>query len=420
MAKYVIMPKLGFNMQEGKIVKWLKKEGESIEEQEAILQIETDKSVIDVESQVSGILRKIIVSEGEVVPVTLPIAIIAEEDEDIDGMVQEAMKKLGSNGKENNLQKKAKAERTLEEDVPLKEFDTGLLKSQDKKISPRARKKAQQLGIDLSAINHYFSKEIIVEKDILEISKKENMTQSSMREWEKTGNEKTILKEEPYSGMRQIIGKRLSESKFSAPHIYFSSSVDMSNSLNLINDIKQNREEDISINDLIIFVVVQSLIEQPKLNTSLVDDKIVYFSDINIGIAVGLEEGLIVPVLKKAHRKSLIEISKETKKLIVLARDRKLLPEDYQSGTFTVSNLGMFGIEEFTAIINPPESGILAIGSIQKKPVVDDFGQIVIRPMLKLTLSVDHRIIDGITAAYFLNIIKKYLSNPGMLLLKSR
>ena len=238
-----------------------------------------------------------------------------------------------------------------------------------------------------------------------------------MHERKKPGKEKIILKEEPYIGMRQIIGKRLSESKFSAPHIYFTTSVDVSNALKLLEDFKKGKEINVSVNDLLIFTTVKTLVECPKLNSSLVNDKIVYFSNINMGIAVGLEDGLIVPVLKDAQKKSLLEISKESKRLVKLAREKKLLPEDYQNGTFTVSNLGMFDIEEFTAIINPPEAAILAVGGIQKKPVVDDFGQIVLRQVLKLTLSVDHRIIDGISAALFLKKIKEYLINPGLYLL---
>lgn len=266
--------------------------------------------------------------------------------------------------------------------------------------------------MDLLLIKNKFSKKVIHEEDIVEFFKKEkNVATGSYP------TVKVIEKEVPYSGMRQIIGNRLSDSKFTAPHIYFSTSVDMSNVLGLLELLKKEQEANITINDFLIFVLAKALTEQPKMNSSLVDDKIIYYSSVNIGIAVGLEEGLIVPVLKEAEKKNLVEIAKESKRLIALAREKKLMPEDYQNGTFTISNLGMLGIEEFTAIINPPESGILAIGSIQKKPVVNSHDQIVIKPMLKMTLSVDHRIIDGIVATRFLNTVKKYLYNPGMLLL---
>jgi len=418
MAKYVIMPKLGFNMREGKIVKWLKHEGERVQEQEAILQIETDKSVIDVESQISGFLRKILVEEGEVIPVTLPIGIIAEKDEDIDEMVHEALKKLGSIGKEDNLQKEVEGERTLEENIPLKEVETDQVESQVKKISPRARKKAKELGLDLQLIKNKFSNKMILAEDIIEFSKKEKMSEAHEVTQKAQDERKVIAKEEPYSGMRKMIGDRLSQSKFSAPHIYFTTSVDMTNILTFSEMIKKDKESHISINDLIIYVTVKALRENPKLNVSLLNERIVYYSRINIGIAVGLEDGLIVPVLKEAEKKNLLEISTESKTLIHLAREKKLLPGDYQDGTFTISNLGMFDIEQFTAVINPPESAILAVGSIQKKPFVDENNDIIIKPIMKMTLSVDHRVIDGIAAALFLKKIKEYLSNPGLLMLQ--
>lgn len=412
MAKYIIMPKLSFNMREGKIIKWLKQEGEKIQEQDAIVQIETDKSVIDVESQTSGILRKIFVKDGEMVPVTFPIGIIASQKEDIGIMVKEALEKLNGISKTEEMQKEIGQEIELKEEFSKKEVQSFPEVSESVKISPRARKKAKELGIDLLLIKNEFPKKIIQEEDIIEFSKKEkNVIIYS------ASTEKVIAKEAPYSGMRQIIGSRLSESKFTAPHIYFSTSVDMSNVLELLEFLKKEQEINVTINDFLIFVLAKVLPQQPKLNSSLVDNKIIYYSSVNIGIAVGLEEGLIVPVLKEAEKKNLTEIAKESKRLITLAHEERLIPEDYQSGTFTISNLGMLGIEEFTAIINPPESGILAIGSIQKKPVVNSHDQIVIKPMLKMTLSVDHRIIDGIVATRFLNTVKKYLYNPGMLLL---
>ena len=412
MAKYIIMPKLSFNMREGKIIKWLKDEGEKVQKQEAILQIETDKSVIDVESQISGILRKIFARDGEVVPVTLPIGIIANKDEDISIMIKEALEKLDGIGETEKIKEEVGQKIELKSDLPEKESQSFPEESESIKISPRARKKAKELGIDLLLIKNKFSKKVIHEEDIIEFFKKEkNIATSSYPAV------KVIEKEVPYSGMRQIIGNRLSESKFTAPHIYFSTSVDMSNVLGLLELLKKEQEANITINDFLIFVLAKVLTEQPKMNSSLVDDKIIYYSSVNIGIAVGLEEGLIVPVLKEAEKKNLVEIAKESKRLIALAREKRLMPEDYQNGTFTISNLGMLGIEEFTAIINPPESGILAIGSIKKKPVVNSYDQIVIKPMLKMTLSVDHRTIDGIVATHFLNSVKKYLYNPGMLLL---
>jgi len=399
-------------MREGKIIKWLKQEGEQVQEQETILQIETDKSVIDFESQISGILRKIFIKEDETVPVTLPIGIIANKEEDISIMIKEALEILDGISKGEEIQEEIGQEIELKREFLKKEVQSSPEICESVKISPRARKKAKELGIDISLIKNKFSKKIIQEEDIIEFFNKEkNVVIGGIP------TVKVIAKEVPYSGMRQIIGNRLSESKLTAPHIYFSTSVDMSNVLGIIESLKKEQEINITINDFLVFVLAKVLTEQPKMNSSLVDNKIVYYSSINIGIAVGLEEGLVVPVIKEAEKKNLNEIAKESKRLITLAHEKRLMPEDYQSGTFTISNLGMFGIEEFMAIINPPESGILAIGSIQRKPVVNSYDQIVIRPILKMTLSVDHRIIDGIVATQFLNSVKKYLFNPGMLLL---
>lgn len=411
MAKYVIMPKLGFNMREGKVVEWVKHEGEMVREQEVILQIETDKSVIDVESQVSGVLRKILVLEGEVVPVTLPIGIIADQDEDIDEMIHEALEKLGHIGKKESKQQV----KPSPEELPEKDVQPDEGKPETTKISPRARKKARELGLDLQLIKNEFSKKIILAEDIIEFSKKEKISETHEVTQKERCERKVIVKEESYSGMRKIIGDRLSQSKFSAPHIYFTTSVDMTNILTFLEKIKKDKKIHISINDLMIYVTAKALRENPKLNVSLLNERIVYYSSINIGIAVGVEDGLIVPVLKAAEKKNLVEIATESKTLIHLAREKKLLPEDYQDGTFTISNLGMFNIEQFTAIINPPESAILAVGSIKKKPVVDDNGNIIIRPIMKMTLSVDHRLIDGVTAALFLKTVEEYLFHPEVL-----
>lgn len=407
MAKYVIMPKLSFNMGEGRIVKWLKKEGEKVQEQEPILQIETDKSLIDVESQTSGILRKILVQEGEIVPVTLPIGIIANPDEDIELMIQEALEKLGFSNFEH---KEEKSKTEIKNELITKEVSLSQKKSETVMISPRARKKIKELGLDLNLIKKELSKKIIQEEDIIEFYKREELSKAA----KSIG--KVIAKEIPYDGIRKLIGDKLSHSKITSPHIYFATSVDMSNVIKILESFKSEKEINISVNDFIVFIVAKALTENIKLNSSLLDDKIVYYSSINIGIAVGLEDELVVPVIREADKKNLIEISKESKRLISLAREKKLLPEDYQNGTFTISNLGMYGIEEFTAIINPPEAAILAVGSIEKKPIVDEQGDIIIRPIMRVNLSVDHRIIDGLIAAKFLQSLKRYLLNPGVML----
>ena len=408
MAEYLIMPKLGFNMDEGTIVKWRKKTGDFIEEQEVIFEIETDKTVIEVESQISGILRKILVNEGKSIPVTLPIAIIGDKDEDISKMIEEAYRKLGKNEtieiKENSPVLAEKQEVELKEQE--KEF---------KKISPGAKRKAKELGVEFQSLKGSGPGGVVIEKDVIDYfqlkkNKSKNLTMKKEAE-----------KRLPYAGMRKIIGDRLSLSKYTIPHVYFTIAVDVTRAIRFLNSYNTDSKLKITINDFIVFVVAKVLLEQTTINCSLVGEEIIYHKDINIGIAVALEEGLIVPVVKKANKKDLFSLSQEIKKIIKLARDRKLMPDDYKGGTFTVSNLGMYGIDNFIAIINPPEAAILAIGTVKKLPVVvekENKEEVKIHSIMKITLSVDHRLIDGTVAAKFLNRVKFYLEFPENLILK--
>ncbi|PKP61630.1 2-oxo acid dehydrogenase subunit E2 [Candidatus Atribacteria bacterium HGW-Atribacteria-1] len=441
MAEYVIMPKLGFNMDKGTLVKWRKKEGDFVKEQEVLFEIETDKTVIEVEAQVSGILRKVLVAEGEEVPVTLPIAIIGDKDEDISKIIKEAYQKLGKAEMVDKEEPKVGRETS-----PMIEEKQGIeakkQKEEFKKISPGARRKAKELGVELQLVEGSGPGGVVIEKDVISYYQNHQVKVSlvaqkiaeragiNLESVTGTGVGGRIIKKDvqevlaktaeidkveekiPYTGMRKIIGDRLSQSKFTSPHIYFTTSVDMSKVIRLLKRFSQDIEKRISINDFLVFKVARVLSEQPNINCSLVGEEIVYHKDINIGVAVALEEGLIVPVVKNADKKSLSILSKETKNLVKLAREKKLMPDDYKGGTFTVSNLGMYGIENFTAIINPPEAAILAVGAVKRVPVVIEVGgveKIEIRSLMKITLSVDHRLIDGVAASYFLNRIKYYL-----------
>jgi pyruvate dehydrogenase E2 component (dihydrolipoamide acetyltransferase) len=406
MAEYVIMPKLGFNMNKGKIVKWLKKEGEMVQEREPILQIETDKTVIDVEASTGGFLRKIFLREGSEVPVTLPIGIIAEQDEDIENMIQEAQGKLSS--MEKGTQEKEIQPQTEQVNLNEKSESTSQVSKEEVKISPRARKMAKQFKIDLNQLKEFKGVGIVNEKDIKQFQ------DENKQKVKKDTIQGKIEKKVPYTGIRKIIGDRLSQSKFTAPHLYFTSSINMQKSLKILEKFNQDSEIKITINDLIVFVVAKVLEKNIDLNVSLVDDQIIYHDQVNMGIAVAIEEGLIVPVVRDANEKSIIELSEEIKKLAQLAHQRKLPPEDYEGGTFTVSNLGMYDLDHFTAIINPPEAAILAVGSVKRCPVVDiidGIEQIVIKSIMKITLSVDHRLIDGVTAVTFLTQIKENIEN---------
>jgi pyruvate dehydrogenase E2 component (dihydrolipoamide acetyltransferase) len=414
------MPKLGFNMNKGTLVKWVKKEGDYIKEQEVIFEVETDKTVMEVEAQISGFLRKILVTEGNEVPVALPIGIIGDKDEDINKMIDEAHQKLGKAGM---IKEEPKTVRRISQGIKEKQKrEPKKEKEEFKKISPRARRKAKELGIEVQLLKGSGSEGLVIEKDVVSYYQKNKIKVSPVAKKlaEKAGIEEVerIEKRISYTGMRKIIGDRLSISKFSAPHIYFTTSVDMSKAKELLFRLNQEIKGKISINDVVIFVVAKALCEQSKINCSLINEEIVYHKDVNIGVVAALEEGLIVPVVKNADKKSLLVLSEETKKLIKLARERKLMIDDYKGGTFTISNLGMYRVDNFTAIINPPEAAILAVGTIKKKPaVIEEEGveKIGIRSLMKITLSVDHRLIDGVMAAKFLKQIKYYLEFPESL-----
>jgi len=420
MAKYVIMPKLGFNMNTGVVANWIKQEGDSIEEQEVILEVETDKTVMEVEAQTSGILKKILVPEGEEVPVTLPIAIIGEKDEDISQMTEEAYQKLGKKVDTGGPKEEKPVASVVEEKSVIPVVEEPDIKPEQgdfKKISPRARKKAKELGIEVELVIGSSPDGAVNENDVILYGQgHQTKIIPTVEKVTNTGDKSD--KRIPYTGMRKIIGDRLSESKFTAPHLYFTVSIDMTNVRILLKKYNKDKEKRISVNDFLIFTMAKALSEQSAINCSLLDEEIVYHNAVNIGVAVALEEGLIVPVLRDANKKGLVQLSQEVKELIKLARERKLMPEDYQGGTFTVSNLGMYGIENFTAIINPPEAAILSVGEIKKMPVITDkeSEKIEVRSMMKVTVSVDHRLIDGATAAIFLKQVKAYLEFPEKLL----
>jgi len=321
MTKYIIMPKLGFNMNQGTVVHWLKKEGDVIEEREEVLEIETDKTVMPVEAPCSGVLRKILVAEGEVVPVTLPIAIIGDKNEDISQMIDEAYQKLG---KTKVVEKKeSKVEIEVSPAIKKKQ-EVESKKEGFKNISPRAQRKAKELGVEAQLVKGSGPGGAVIEKDIISYTQSSQVKVSPVAQKiagkvgvdlgtiKGTGIGRKIIKRDlqeilakseevnktekriPYTGMRKIIGDRLSQSKFTAPHIYFTVSINVSKVIDLLNRFNQGSEERISINDFLTYTVAKVLTEQPNINCSLVGEEIVYHKDINIGVAVALEEGLIV------------------------------------------------------------------------------------------------------------------------------
>jgi pyruvate dehydrogenase E2 component (dihydrolipoamide acetyltransferase) len=463
LAELVLMPKLGFNMETGYISTWRKKEGDGIKKGDVLLEIETDKTTMEIESTVSGMVRKILVGEGETIPVILPIAIIGEANENIEGMIREAMAQLGQTVEPMVPEVSSiESEKTPNLQVePINDTTTpSLIDPGQIKLSPRAQKYIREKNLDLltsdikgtgfqggvtvSDIEEYVKRnrtkitpvaEKIAVQNKLEISsiqgtgiggkvtkadvenvliRKENV-QSPSQPTAQSAGDKKILRTINYAGMRKVIGDRLSLSKFTAPHLYFTTSVDVSSLMALRKQVNAAQEQKISVNDFIIGAVIKALQKYPELNSSLQGDKILQYEDVNIGVAVGLETGLIVPVIKEAQTKKISQIAKESQALAEKARNGKLLPDEYQGGTFTISNLGMFGIENFTAIINPPEAGILSISAVKKTAVVmEEAGEdkVVIKPMMNMTVSVDHRIIDGLVATRFINEVKTLIENP--------
>jgi len=392
MATTVIMPKLGLTMTEGTIEKWLKQEGDRIEKGEPLVEIITEKINFQYESPASGILRKIFHHEGETVPVTTPIAIIAEEGEAVAEV------------------EIAKPEVPVE--IPLPAAVQKESREPTKRIfvSPIARRMAQEKGIDLSSIKGSGPMGRIIKMDILKAPGKE-VAPAMQRP-----SERLI----PLKGIRRIIAKRMTESFQNVPHFYLSLEIDMTSCLVLHEQLREEMERRtqlrLTLTDLLVKTTASALRDHPIINSRIEGDQIHLIEEINIGVAIALEDGLIVPVIHHADQKSLTEITSTLRDLTHKAKEGKLSLEEVGGGTFTLSNMGMLGIDKFNAIINPPECSILGVGRTVEKPVFHG-GEIKVRPMAWFSLSSDHRIVDGATAALFLNQIKKLVENPTFLLI---
>jgi len=398
MATTVVMPKLGLTMTEGTIEKWLKQEGDRVDKREPLVEIITEKINFQYESPASGILRKILHEEGEVVPVAVPIAIIAEEGEALPEF--EAMKP------------------EIPVEVSMPASIQREIKEPSKRIfvSPIARKIAQEKGIDLSSVKGSGPGGRIIKMDIMtEVEKAAGKITEVPPPLPKP-TEKVI----PLKGIRKIIAKRMTESFQNIPHFYLSLEIDMKAALALREQLKDEAERRVQVRltltDILVRVAASALKDHPILNSKLEGDQIHLIEEINIGVAMALEDGLIVPVVHHADRKSITEIALTIRDLTQRARQGKLALEDVAGGTFTISNMGMLGIDKFNPIINPPECSILGVGRTVEKPVVQG-GEIKIKPMAWFSLSSDHRIVDGATAALFLNHIKRLIENPTFLLI---
>lgn len=412
MAEVVKMPKLSDTMTEGVVAQWLKKVGDSVKSGELLAEIETDKATMEFESFYDGVLLYIGVEKGQSAPVDSILAIIGAKGEDISGLTSGSPAPAAA----APVAEAPKAEAAPVAPVEVKAAPApsaapvAVMASDDSRVkaSPLAKKIAAEKGIDLNAVNGSGDFGRVVKRDV------ENFTPSAFNSYS-TQSTGVPYTEETVSQMRKVIAKRLAESKFSAPHFYLTLEIDMDNAMAARKAINEVGDAKISFNDMVVKSVASALRKHPKINSSWLGDKIRYNNLINIGIAVAVPDGLLVPVVRNADQKGMAQIGAEVKDFAQKAKDKKLQPSDWEGNTFTISNLGMFGIEEFTAIINPPDACILAVGGIKQVPVVKN-NQVVPGNIMKLTLSCDHRVVDGATGAAFLQEVKKNLENPVMML----
>ncbi|TYP95669.1 pyruvate dehydrogenase E2 component (dihydrolipoamide acetyltransferase) [Fodinibius salinus] len=412
MAVKVEMPKLSDTMEEGVIAKWNVEEGDSVESGDIIAEVETDKATMEVEVFDAGTILKILPDEGDAVPLGQLMAVIGEEGEDIDDLLEEAQSS-GSADSDSDDQETEKSE-SAETEEQGEEYDPVFGDLDDKgngqaddgriKASPLARNMAEEQGITLSNVKGSGPQGRIIKRDIESF----DPSQTPVAPAATVSQED---KEHRVSQMRKTIAKRLSESKFSSPHYYETIDIDMSAVWDARKQLNEISDTKISFNDVVVKACATALRQHPDINSSWQGDKIIEHGDVNIAVAVGIDEGLVTPVIDNTDQKGLQQIAAEGQSLIEKAQNRDLAPEQMEGSTFTVSNLGMFGIEEFTAIINPPNACILAVGAIREVPVVED-GEVVPGKRMKVTLSSDHRIVDGVSAAQFLNTLKQMLENP--------
>lgn len=410
MAEIVKMPRLSDTMTEGVVSKWHKKVGDEINEGDLLADIETDKATMEFESFQEGYLLHIGVNENESAAVDSILAILGQKDEDISSLLST------ENSDSKNLEDlQNKEDDNLEEIASFLEKSDPNQQSSSKddyknekrlKISPLAKKIAKDKGIDLNLIQGTGENGRIVKRDL---------DQSNLKKVEEIVQVDKSVLQQPLSQMRKTIANRLSESKFSAPHFYLTTKINVDSLIELRKNLINNLETKISFNDIIIKAVAFSLSKHRNINVSWGKDTIVKNKDINIGVAIAVDEGLVVPVIKNTDQHNILDISNKIKDFVNRANSKKLSIDELNGNTFTVSNLGMFGIDEFTAIINPPDACILAVGSIQKTPVVKD-DKIVVGNVMKVTLSSDHRIVDGAQGAQFLKTLKTMLENPLLMI----
>jgi pyruvate dehydrogenase E2 component (dihydrolipoyllysine-residue acetyltransferase) len=426
MATKVIMPKLSPTMEEGQISRWLKKEGDKVSMGEPLAEIDTDKATMEMQALGNGVLRKILIGEGQSAPLGQLIAVIGEPDEDIAAVLSEAPAQPQLRDQKETdepppapdvaqpqpqLQEQKEADRppTAPNLAPPNGRQPQAAGSGRMIVSPLAARMAAEAGIDLRSLQGSGPGGRIIKRDIEAVISKPKAAPAPSYVQQAGAS---AYRDEPASQIRQTIAKRLVTSLGPVPHFFLTTEIEMDRAAEMRKGINAlDPDLKISINDIIIKVAAAALIQHPQVNASYQEKVVRYYEHADVGVAVAIEDGLITPVVRAADQKSLSQIAAEVRELAERARSKKLKPEEYTGATFSVSNLGMFGIDEFTAVINPPEGAILAIGAMNAKPVVRE-NEIVIRQMMRVTMSCDHRVIDGATGAKFLQTFKKILENP--------
>lgn len=419
MATKVFMEALSPTMEEGRLVKWLKDEGATVASGETLAEVETDKAIMELVARGDGVFRKRLLEEGGTAPVGTVIAIIASADEDISTLVADAVAGGPPPSSEGTPKAESERHQTTAPGAPATQHAptppptaTPQAEAGRRRSSPLARRLAAERGVDLGSIGGSGPGGRIVKRDVEAAPAGVGATAAAARApvAATTGED---FRDVPLTQIRKTIARRLAESIGPVPTFYLTAELDLERAAEM-RAAMAAMEIKVSFNDIVLKAVATALAQHPECNAHWMGDRIRYFNRVHLGMAVAIEDGLITPVIFDADRKGLREIATEARDLAGRARDRRLTPEEYTGSTFSVSNLGMFGIDQFTAIINPPEAGILAIGGIELKPVVVD-GAVVVRRRLRVTMSCDHRVIDGATGARFLQTLRRLLEVPLLL-----
>ncbi len=421
MATRIVMSKLSPTMEEGRVLTWVKKEGDPVESGDVVVEVETDKATMEVESMGSGVLRKILVAENATVPTGTVLGVVAAEDEDISELLQ------ASPAAEVGVAAAATTEASSDAESPMpptqavaaETIETPAGDGDRVKASPLARRMASESGVALGSVRGSGPGGRIIKRDIEAALRTGAPAAAAAAPVPIEISTDVPFQRIELSQIRKAIARNLVQSLGPVPHFFLTVEIDMARALELraeLNTSLKGSGAKIGVNEILMKTAAQALVQHPDVNVAFAGDHIRQFTRVDIGLAVAVPDGLITPVLRDAGSKGLLQISEEVQQLIDRGREKKLAPEEYQGATFTISNLGMYGIDEFTAVINPPAATILAVGATQEKAVVVD-GAIEVRPRMRVTLSCDHRAVDGAMGAEFLATFKGMLENPLRLVL---